>query len=96
MEASIKTTVAVVLQNIWPAITAVCLVVVFVAIVGIGFELIFNRKDDEKRKEAIKSFIWVVVGTVVVFGSLFITNMILTTSSGIADSLQGQGAIEQQ
>ncbi len=61
-----------------------------------GFEIIMNRKDDAKRKDALKSLIYVAIGTIFIVGSLFITNLIFGVATDVSDSLQTGSVISQE
>ena len=71
-----------------PYVYAGAIIVTFIAIVATGFEVIMNRKDEDKRKEALKSLLYVAIGVVIVVGSLFITRILLTSATNISDTLQ--------
>lgn len=85
---TLNNTLVTILNTIWPLVLAAAIIVTFVAIVMTGFEIIMNRKDDSKRKDALKSLIYVAIGTIFIVGSLFITNLIFGVADDIAVSLQ--------
>jgi len=85
---SLNNTIATLITSIWPVILAVAIFITFIAVVMTGFDIIFNRKDEEKRKEALKSFLYIAIGVVFVVGSLFLTNVILQMASGVANNLE--------
>ena len=77
-----------ILGVIWPFVLAGAILVTFIAVVMTGFEIIMNRKDESKRKEALKSLIYIAIGTIFIVGSLFITNVILGMAGDVASNLQ--------
>lgn len=87
---TLNSTLVTILNTIWPLVLAAAIIVTFVAIVMTGFEIIMNRKDDAKRKDALKSLIYVAIGTIFIVGSLFVTNLIFGVADDVAASLQGE------
>lgn len=85
------------LDKILPYIFAGAIIVTFIAIVMTGFEIILNRKDEDKRKEALKSLIFVAVGTIFIVGSVFLTNVILKVATDVTNTMQtGEATMTQQ
>lgn len=91
--ATLNNTIVTILNTAWPIVLAVAIIVTFIAIIMTGFEIIMNRKDDAKRKEALKSLIYVAIGTIFIVGSLFITNLIFGVAGDVAGSLQGSNTV---
>ncbi|MCQ2976611.1 MAG: hypothetical protein MJ232_01170 [archaeon] len=92
--SSLNNTLVTILNTIWPLVLAAAIIVTFVAIITTGFEIIMNRKDDGKRKDALMSLLYVAIGTIFIVGSLFITNLIFGVADDIAGSLQ-EGTVNQ-
>ena len=86
--STLNATLVTILNTIWPFVLAGAIIVTFIAVVMTGFEIIMNRKDDDKRSEALKSLIYVAIGTIFIVGALFITNVILGMAGDITDSLE--------
>lgn len=86
--ATLNGTIVTILNTIWPLVLAAAIIVTFIAIIMTGFEIIMNRKDDAKRKDALRSLIYVAIGTIFIVGSLFITNLIFGVADDVAGSLQ--------
>lgn len=93
---ALQQTVSVILGNIWPLVLPICMLIVFINILLIGFELIFHRKDEDKRKETLTSLIYVAIGTLIVLCSLVITKFILDASTGVAENIQQQQLTEME
>lgn len=85
---TLNTTLVQIISAIWPFVLAGAMIVTLIAIVMTGFEIIVNRKDSDKRKEALKSLIYVALGTLIVVGSLFITKVILGMADDVTANLQ--------
>lgn len=85
---TLNATLVQIISAIWPFVLAGAMIITLIAIIMTGFEIIVHRKDSDKRKEALKSLIFVALGTLIVVGSLFITKVILGMADDVAGNLQ--------
>ena len=85
---TLATALAQIITVIWPFVLAAAMIATLIAVVMTGFEIIVHRKDKDKTKEALKSLIYVAIGTLIVVSSLFITKVLLGIADDAASNLQ--------
>lgn len=50
---------------------------ILIAVITVGFEIIQHRKDTNKIKEAFKSLLWLAVGAFIIGSAITITGIIV-------------------
>ena len=54
---------------------------IFIAVVVAGFEMIKHRKDGDKRKEILHSFLWLAVGAFIIGAAVVIAGIIWNSTA---------------
>ncbi|HAN09101.1 MAG TPA: hypothetical protein DCP90_00625 [Clostridiales bacterium] len=66
----------VIIEKIMPIAYQIGGFLIVLAVVMIGFDLIKHRKDNDKRKEALHSILWLAVGAFIIGSAVVIAGII--------------------
>ncbi|HCC06766.1 MAG TPA: hypothetical protein DEP72_01180 [Clostridiales bacterium] len=64
------------ISKIMPLAYQIGAFLIFLAVVVAGFDMIKHRKDADKRKEVLHSFLWLAVGAFIIGSAVVIAGMI--------------------
>lgn len=73
---SIGDFISMIIDKVMPIAKDFMWLIIFVAVVMIGFEVIKHRNDEEKRKGALVSLLWIAVGAFIIGSAVVLTTII--------------------